>query len=261
MELSIQEYIIPITAFAASLLTFFSGFGLGTILLPVLLIFYPVEVAILITSIVHLLNNLFKFSIIGKHTDLKVALKFGVPALFGAFLGAKLLFSVSAFALRFHYELFNIPFEATFVKVLIGLLLFIFSFYELFPRRKSEDASNKYLMVGGSLSGFFGGLSGNQGALRTAFLINCGLSKEAFIATGVVIACIVDITRIPIYFSSFSNEFLSENADTLVIATISAFLGAIIGRKLLVKVTFRSVQMVVSVLIMIVSILLVTGFI
>ena len=33
-------------------------------------------------------------------------------------------------------------------------------------------------------SGFFGGLSGMQGALRSAFLARAGLSKEAFVASG-----------------------------------------------------------------------------
>lgn len=48
------------------------------------------------------------------------------------------------------------------------------------------------------MSGFFGGLSGNQGAFRSAFLIKAGLSKDAYIATGVVAAVIVDLTRLGI---------------------------------------------------------------
>jgi hypothetical protein len=39
----------------------------------------------------------------------------------------------------------------------------------------------------------------NQGALRTVFLIRANLSKESFIATGVVIACIVDVIRLSVY--------------------------------------------------------------
>ncbi len=38
------------------------------------------------------------------------------------------------------------------------------------------------------MTGFFGGLSGMQGAMRSAFLAKSGLGKEAFIATGAVIA-------------------------------------------------------------------------
>ncbi len=256
-----QEYIIPLTAFAASLLTFFSGFGLGTILVPVLIVFFPVELAIMLTSIVHLLNNLFKFLLIGKHIDLKVAIKFGAPALIGAFFGAQLLFYLSAFDLSLHYELFNCSFQPTLVKLIIGILLFLFATYELFSWKKMANISDRFLLLGGTLSGFFGGLSGNQGALRTAFLINCGLSKEGFIATGIAIACIVDITRIPIYFSGVSEEFLNENFMVLTLATTSAFLGAVIGRKLLNKVTFRSVQLVVAVLIMTMALLLITGII
>ena len=215
----------------------------------------------MLTSIVHLLNNLFKFLLIGKHIDLKVALVFGAPALIGAFLGAQLLFYLSAFDLSLHYELYNYSFKPTLVKLIIGILLFLFALYELFPWKKKASISDRLLVLGGSLSGFFGGLSGNQGALRTAFLINCGLSKEGFIATGIAIACIVDITRIPVYFSGVSEEFVNENFMVLTLATTSAFLGAVIGRRLLKKVTFRSVQLVVAVLIMAMSLLLVTGLI
>ena len=80
--------VICISALIASGLTLFSGFGLGTLLLPVFAIFFPVDVAVALTAIVHLLNNLFKLLLLGKHAEKRVALKFGVPALLAAFLGA-----------------------------------------------------------------------------------------------------------------------------------------------------------------------------
>ena len=58
-----ELFVIAAVALIASLLTFFSGFGLGTILTPVLVIFFPVEIAIALTGIVHLLNNFFKIAI------------------------------------------------------------------------------------------------------------------------------------------------------------------------------------------------------
>ena len=68
--------IISIVAFVAALLTFFSGFGLGTILTPVMLIFFPPEIAISLTGIVHFCNNIFKLSIIGKQFNKEVLIKF-----------------------------------------------------------------------------------------------------------------------------------------------------------------------------------------
>jgi uncharacterized membrane protein YfcA len=78
---------IPLVALLGSLLTFFSGFGLGTLLTPVFLLFFPVELAIALTAIVHFLNNIFKLVLVGKHIDWPIALRFGLPAIFFSFLG------------------------------------------------------------------------------------------------------------------------------------------------------------------------------
>ncbi|MFW6290263.1 MAG: hypothetical protein ACOC0R_04780 [Mariniphaga sp.] len=51
--------IISIAAFFTAVLTFFSGFGLGTILMPVFALFFPVDIAIALTGVVHFTNNLF----------------------------------------------------------------------------------------------------------------------------------------------------------------------------------------------------------
>ena len=110
------------------------------------------------------------------------------------------------------------------------------------------------------MSGFFGGLSGNQGALRTVFLIRANLSKESFIATGVLIACIVDIIRLSVYGEQiFKNTEL--NYSLIIISTISAFIGTFIGNKLLKKVTIVIIKYVVSVVLIIFSFLLGLGII
>jgi uncharacterized membrane protein YfcA len=111
------------------------------------------------------------------------------------------------------------------------------------------------------LSGFFGGLSGNQGALRSAFLIKSGLTKEAFIASGIVIACIVDFSRLGVYMTRFSKTGLQENVGLVMAATISAFAGAYTGSRLLKKVTLRAVELVVTILLIILSIALGLGII
>ncbi len=51
-------FIIGIAAFVTAILAFFSGFGLGTILTPVFVIFFPVEVAIALTGVVHFTDYL-----------------------------------------------------------------------------------------------------------------------------------------------------------------------------------------------------------
>ena len=80
--------IICAASLAVSALTFFSGFGLGTVLMPVFAVFFPINLAISLTAIVHVLNNLFKLVLVGRHINKQVALKFGIPAISAAFLGA-----------------------------------------------------------------------------------------------------------------------------------------------------------------------------
>src|SRR5687768_3774407 len=89
--------IITTVSFLASLLTLFSGFGLGTILMPVAAIFFPVPVAVALTAFVHLLNNLCKLAVLWRGIDWKVALRFGLPALLATIPGAWLLNRLSEY--------------------------------------------------------------------------------------------------------------------------------------------------------------------
>jgi uncharacterized protein len=257
----IETITICLAALVASVLTFFSGFGLGTILTPVFAIFFPIEISVALTAIVHFLNNLFKLVLVGKHTDKQVALRFGVPAFFAAFLGAYLLTKISDWKPLLSYELGSQEYVITPVKVIIAILLIFFALMEVVPFLRNVKFDRDKLIPGGVLSGFFGGLSGHQGALRSAFLIKANLSKESFIATGVVIACLVDVSRLTVYSSTFLPSGLSDNLDIILFATLSAFVGAFVGSKVLQKVTFTSIQVIVSIMLIALSILIGLGIV
>lgn len=132
---------------------------------------------------------------------------------------------------------------------------------DLIPYFNKLQFKRNKLPIGGILSGFFGGLSGNQGALRSAFLIKAGLSKEAFVATAVVISVFVDFTRLSIYATKFTQAGLSNNLTLVVCATISAIIGAYIGNNLLKKITLKVLQIVVGVMLIIISAALGAGLI
>jgi hypothetical protein len=253
--------IICIAAFLTSILTFFSGFGLGTLLMPIFALFFPVEVAIALTGVVHFSNNLFKMALVGKHTDKQVLLRFGIPAIFASFAGALLLMQISGFQPLFSYHLGEKQFVVTPVKLVIAFLLLFFSLFEIIPHFQKIQFGKNKLILGGILSGFFGGLAGIQGALRSAFLIKAGLTKEAYIATGVVIALLVDVTRLSVYAERFTTSGLHENMGLIVTAVVSAMLGATIGKKLLKKVTMGFVQVFVAVMLIIISLALGLGLI
>ncbi len=253
--------IICLVTFFTAILTFFSGFGLGTILTPVFAIFFPIDIAIALTGVVHFSNNLFKIALVGKSTDKTVLLRFGIPALLASFAGAWLLLRITVLPTLFQYELWGRSFEITPVKLIIALSLIVFSVLEISPSFQKVQFGKDKLVWGGMLSGFFGGLSGIQGAIRSAFLIKSGLSKEAYIATGVVIACIVDFTRLSVYASRFTSANLDESLALLISATFSAIAGAYLGKKLLKKVTLPSIQFIVAVMLVLISIALGLGLI
>lgn len=254
--------IIGATALIASLITFFSGFGLGTILTPVMLLFFPLELAISCTAIVHLLNNLFKFALIGKHLNKEVLIRFGGTAVIGVYFGAKLLTFLSQHTFNItSYKLFDYQFDVSIMGVVIGIIMLIFAILELMDFKKKFKIGNTHLLFGGVLSGFFGGLTGNQGALRSIFLIKYNLSKEAFIATGTTIACLVDIIRLIIYGNNFSSEQIEEKINLLIVAVICAFIGAYFGKKFLNKITLNSIKIFMGILLIIISLLLMMGIV
>ncbi|HWR33576.1 MAG TPA: sulfite exporter TauE/SafE family protein, partial [Chitinophagaceae bacterium] len=191
--------LICLVAFLASGLTLFSGFGLGTLLLPVFSLFFPVDIAVAMTAIVHFLNNVFKILLFKKYINRKLVFRFGIPSVIAAVAGAILLNQLGKGSPITTYSIGNSIFHITILKIVIGVLMIIFALFELIPALKKLSIDTKYLPAGGLLSGFFGGLSGHQGALRSAFLLRLQLSKEQFIATGIAIACMIDISRLSVY--------------------------------------------------------------
>jgi uncharacterized protein len=253
--------VIGIAAFIGSLLTLFSGFGLGTLLTPVFGLFFPIHVAIALTGIVHLLNNLFKLTLLGQQAERGTVLRFGIPSVVGGLVGAWLLTRLAETTPLHTWQWGARPCSITPLKLAIAALLLFFTCMELVPALKKMQFAQKYLTVGGLLSGFFGGLSGNQGALRSAFLINAGLDKTAYIATGVVIACMVDFTRLPLYFARFDAADLGSQWKILTVATLCAFAGAWLGNRYLKKMTLSAVQYITAGFMFVFAILLGVGII
>lgn len=252
-----MEYlIIALSALLASLLTFYSGFGLGTILMPVAALFVPLPLAIALTALVHLLHNLLKTALLWKAIDWQIVLRFGVAAAIASLPGALTLKALSGFDPLYTYSLFSVPAHISLLHIFIGLLLILFATLELFPQKIPKF---KNLFLGGALSGFFGGLSGNQGAFRSAFLLHYSLSKESFIATNAVIASAVDSVRLGIYAISFSYLITPKGAPVLWAAAGGAMAGIFLGMLLLRKTTLSFIQTTIVCLLYLFGILLIAG--
>ena len=260
----VELAFIGIIALLAAGLTFFSGFGVGTILMPVFALFFPVPLAIAATAVVHFINNLFKFALMASKADWRVVAVFSILAAIAAYGGALLLGLIAETPSLYRYTLLNITFEIIPVKAVIGALILVFALLELWPRFQQMALPRRWLPVGGILSGFFGGLSGNQGALRSAFLIKAGLSKEAFVATGVVSAVIVDASRLTVYGTDFLMEYFANSEDIIapvIVATVCACTGSLLGRQVLDKVTLHAVRLTVALAMLLIGTGLMVGMI
>ncbi len=253
-----MEIIIGIAAFLFSCLTFFSGFGLGTLLMPVLALFFPIPIAIAITAIVHVLNNILKFTLILKHVDWSVVLKYGIVSILAAWFGALGLQYVSEHQfIIYNYSFLSKTFSITLLKVIVGFIILFFTWFEN-KKQKKINAQQVYIIS--LLSGFLGGLSGNQGALRAIFLNTLKLSKESFIATGAAIAIGIDITRIGKYSQLFLNS-TNINYNIIIIATTSAFVGTYFGTKYLKKINHSTTNKITHYFLISIALLLISGII
>jgi uncharacterized membrane protein YfcA len=256
--------LIAVTVLFGAGLTFFSGFGLGTLLLPVFSLFFPLDAAVAATAIVHFANNIFKFGMVYRHIHYSTLFRFGVPAMLAAVAGALLLGYLgknSENTIVLKYTLFDRPVGLTSIKLGFGCLMIFFALFELTPRLSNWKMSERYMPLGGLLSGFFGGVSGHQGAFRSVFLTKSGLTKEEFIGTSNAIALIIDVTRIAIYAFTIRRTFFYIDGFTshLAVGMIFAFIGTYFGKKLLTKTTITGIQRVVGVLLIIYGILFLAG--
>ena len=157
--------------------------------------------------------------------------------------------------------MFNKVFEIYLIKLIVAILMMFFAVIDLIPFFNNLQFNKNKLPIGGAFSGFFGGLTGAQGALRSAFLIRSGMSKEAFIGTTVVISSFVDLTRLSVYSSRLLQIDLKENLPLIIFATLSAISGAFIGNKLLKKVTLDFLQKTVAIMLLLISLALALGLI
>lgn len=254
--------VIAIVAALASALTLYSGFGLGTILLPAFALFFPAPVAVAATGVVHLLNNLFKGTLLRKRADWATVLKFGLPAVPAAAAGAWLLALLGDTPRLFEWAAFGQRFGPTGAGLTIGVLMMLFAALELQRWFHELEAPPRLMPLGGALTGFFGGLTGQQGAFRSMFLLRSGLAPERFIATGVMIAILVDLSRLSTYAASFSatgRNPTGREGTLVVVGTLSAFIGAYIATRRLDKITIGAVRYSVAALMLVIGAALAVG--
>ena len=245
MEAISLQYVVLISiSLLTSIITLFTGFGVGTIMMPVMALFFDVKVAIFLAAIVHFFNNISRLLLYHKHVRWEIIRRFGIVSILGALIGS---FS-------------QIYLDSAWLKTGVGFFLAFFSFLSLLPGTITWKLPAVIDVIGGFLSGLIGGLIGNQGAIRSLYLLNYKLVKQELIVSAAFIAVIIDITRIPVYaYSNF--RYLEDNYLLLLLIILSSVTGTLIGSRILPKVSPDLFKRIILVAVLLLGLLMMLGII
>ena len=229
--------LIAIVVVIASSVGTLTGFGTSTIMVPIMLSFYPLTQTLLFVGIIHWFGNLWKLILFRKGFQWKLILSFGVPGIAATYLGASLVFDISTAVL----------------SRILGSFLIIYVIY-LFA--KSSFKIKQSLLAGacgGALSGFFAGLFGIGGAIRGLFLTSFDLPKAVYIATAGAIALTIDTTRLATYIKNDARlpHLLLWG---LLLFIPASFIGARIAKSVVDKIPQAHFRKVVAVFLLLMGI-------
>ncbi|MFH1711807.1 MAG: sulfite exporter TauE/SafE family protein [Patescibacteria group bacterium] len=226
-----MEEILLISALTivASWVGTLSGFGSSTVLVPVLLLFFPLPETLLLAGILHWFNDIWKLTLFRKGIKWNLILSFGIPGVIATFIGASLILTAP---------------EELLSRILGGFLI-TYAFYLLIHHKFKVPTSTPTAIAGGTLSGFFAGIFGLGGAIRSAFLTTYNLPKVVYIATAGAIGLAIDSTRVVTYLAEGS-QLRSTLWFGLILFIPASFIGAKIAQKMVKKIPQKQFRFVIA---------------
>jgi len=209
--------IAVVAAFVAGAIASVAGFGIGSVLTPVLSTQLDVRLAIAAVSLPHLAGTFVRFLLVRTHIDRDVLLGFGTASAIGGLTGAALQSVVQSAALA----------------VIFGALLVFAGLGSLTGLAQRMRFRGRVAgLIGGALSGLLGGLVGNQGGIRAAALLGFDVERQSFVATATAVALIVDGARIPVYIAT-QGRGLASVWPLIALIAVGAMIGTLGGGWLL----------------------------
>jgi uncharacterized membrane protein YfcA len=196
-----------------------AGFGIGSVLTPVLALETGTRLAVAAVAIPHVIGTAQRFWLLRAHVDRRVLLGFGVASAAGGLLGALLQSVASGRGLT----------------IVFGLALMATGIAELTGWMRRVRWGRRAAWVAGLVSGLLGGLVGNQGSVRSASLLGFDVPKESFVATATAIALCVDAARLPIYLATQGPE-IAALWPQLLVATGGVIVGTAVGTRVLGRI-------------------------
>ena len=227
------QLILFFTSVAGGLVAAISGFGIGSLLTPVVSMYTDTKLAVALVSIPHFVGTLVRFVRLHRQVNRSLAFTFGVASAIGGLSGAAL----NAFA------------SGPVLGYVLGALLVFAGISGITGLAERLELKGRWKWIGGFVSAIFGGLVGNQGGIRSAAMLGFQLSKESFVATATAIALVVDGARMPVYFI-IEHDRILELRPILIIATTAVVLGTLIGSLLLHRIPENTFKRLVSLLVL-----------
>jgi uncharacterized protein len=234
MSSSAFEILLAAASVIAGAIASVAGFGIGSVLTPVLALRLETRLAVAAVSIPHFLGTLLRFVRLRAHVDRRVLLRFGVASAAGGLTGA----------------LANARLPLRVLGLVFGALLIFAGISELTGFMARARFSKRTAAFAGILSGFFGGLVGNQGGIRSAALLRFDVSREAFVATATAVGLIVDGLRMPVYLINYGSTLMTY-ARLIAIATAGVLFGTVVGEHVLRRLPETMFRRVVALLLIV----------
>lgn len=217
-----------------------TGFGTSTIMIPVLLIYFPPVEAIFLVSIIHYFGDIWKVMLFREGFNWKLIALFGVVGMIPSYIGASLALNL----------------DKTLLLRLMGVFFIAYFAFLVFKSKFKIGVGIKTALLGGVFAGFSAGVFGLGGPIRSAVLSAYDMPKAVFIATGAVIGLMVDAPRMVAYFMA-DTPLPSHLRWSLVLFIVLSFIGAQIGKYIVDKIPQEKFRSVVATLLFVLGVKLV----
>jgi uncharacterized protein len=217
---------IALLTLLASIIGTMAGFGISTIMVPVLLLIFPIPQTLLLVGVIHWFNDIWKLILFRGGVRWQLFLAFSLPGLIASFLGSSL-------TLRIPKEILSRT---------LGIFLIAYVIFIIYNQTFKLNQRLSVAISGGALTGFFAGIFGIGGEINAVALSAFNLEKTVYIATAGAISLVIDSTRIATYIKGGIGLEPSILSGFFIFVPIS-LIGAMIGKRIIEKIPqekFRS---------------------
>ncbi len=207
-----------------------SGFGISTLMVPIMLFFLPYPETLLFVGVVHWFGDVSKLFIFKKGLNWKILLAFGVPGTIAAYVGASLTFQI----------------PTDILSRLVGIFLIAYVVFIIIRPKFKIKPNTSTAFLGGAFSGLMGGLTGvGGGAIRAVVLTAFNLQKEIYVFMTGIVGATVDASRIAGYFVG-GTRITHILLIGLPFFVVASFVGVRLGKVMVDKIPQEKFRFVVA---------------